>query len=429
MISITGGNLLADGAGSQAENAAATSASTTTGTAVDAPRAIMPDRPEVDMPALASARQTRLRTVVDDLDLDALVMLTAAGVQYASGYRSVGADLYASHQMAAVLTRDDCWLICPAGDSAAAADAGIRLDRIVPFGTFFFESVDESPLSTDVGRHPTLDAALRFVVGAIGSRDMRWGVEGLAPGHAVGDRVTLVDATAAIGRICARKLPGEVELIRYAARLTEAAMASAVEAATEGATEKEVADHVAAGMVAGGGSPRFIVAGTGPRSALSDSFATRRSWQRGEVLRLDAGCVVDGYWSDLGRTVVLGEPSQVQLVRYEALLAGQDAAFEALRPGVTGRELFEAAVRTVNGHGLPYRRQHCGHGIGLEIYEAPMVSPAGDTAIDVGTTLCIETPYYELGWAGMMVEDTVLVTDAGFQRLNLTDRRLWVALP
>lgn len=398
--------------------------------AVDAPTPTLPTRPVVDQQALATARRDRLRRVIDEIGVHALVLLTPDAVQYATGYRSVGAGLYATHRMAAVLTADDCWLVCPAGDAGAAVDAGLPIERIVPFGTFFFESVDRSPLSENVGRHPHLEAAVRYVVGAVGSAGsgaMRWGVDGLSTSHEFGDRVSLVDATDAVARARREKLPAEVDLLRYAALLTEAAMASAVAAAGAGMTEKEIADHVAGVMVAGGGEPRFVVSGTGTRSALSDSFASERTWQPGEILRFDAGCVVDGYWSDLGRTVVLDTPSQVQLVRYEAILAGQEAAFELTRSGATGRSLFEAAVRTVNARGLPYRRHHCGHGIGLSIYERPSVSPAGDAPIPTGSTLCIETPYYELGWGGMMVEDTVLVTESGYERLNETDRRLWVA--
>ena len=392
---------------------------------VAAPAPVVPRRPVVDQTALAEARRAQLRAELVASEYDVLVLLERESVHYATGYRSVGADLYGTHRMAALLTADDCWLVCPTADAPAAMDVGFPLERIVPFGTFFFESVTDSPLSLTVGRHPSLESALRVVVGTLGAR-LSYGVESPVEGFALGDGVRLSDATAHVRRARASKLPAEVEILRYAAQLAEAGVATAVAAAGSGATEKEIAGQVAAVMVAGGGTPRFVVVGSGERSALSDSFASDRAWGRGEVLRFDTGCVVDGYWSDIGRTAVLGEPSHVQTVRYSALLAGQEASFELARPGVTGRELFEAAVRTVNGHGLPYRRQHCGHGIGLSIYEAPAVSPAGDTAIEAGTTMCLETPFYELGWAGMMVEDTVVITPGGYERLTCTDRGLWV---
>ncbi|MGH9100623.1 MAG: M24 family metallopeptidase, partial [Acidimicrobiales bacterium] len=90
-------------------------------------------------------------------------------------------------------------------------------------------------------------------------------------------------------------------------------------------------------------------------------------------------------------------------------------------------ELFAAAVTEVERHQLiPYRRHHCGHGIGLEAYEPPLIGPTVDQALEPGMVLCFETPYYELGWGGMMVEDTVVITDNGCELLSVSDRSLRV---
>lgn len=89
---------------------------------------------------------------------------------------------------------------------------------------------------------------------------------------------------------------------------------------------------------------------------------------------------------------------------------------------MAAEELFHRAIEVVEQTGgpNPYRRQHCGHGIGLEVYEAPIVRPDSPTPLEPGMTFCFETPYYELGWGGMMVEDTLVVTDDGVRLL--TDR-------
>jgi Xaa-Pro aminopeptidase len=87
--------------------------------------------------------------------------------------------------------------------------------------------------------------------------------------------------------------------------------------------------------------------------------------------------------------------------------------------------LFDAAVSAVEEAGLrPYRRHHCGHGIGSSVYEPPIVSPAASTPLVPGMVLCLETPFYELGWGGMMVEDTVVVTDDAYRMLTRSDRSL-----
>ena len=161
--------------------------------------------------------------------------------------------------------------------------------------------------------------------------------------------------------------------------------------------------------------------------ALADARPTDNALAPGQLLRFDVGCVYNGYWSDVGRTAVRGEPDELQERRYTAILAGEERQLEMLRPGVHARELFDAAVEVVEEAGLtPYRRHHCGHGIGMEIYEPPIVAPGWDETLDADMTFCLETPFYELGWGGMMVEDTVVVTENGHERLTLSDRDLRV---
>lgn len=103
---------------------------------------------------------------------------------------------------------------------------------------------------------------------------------------------------------------------------------------------------------------------------------------------------------------MLGEPDALQAGRYEALLAGEQAELDALRPGIEASAILDLAVRTVEQRGVaPYRRQHCGHGIGSDVYEPPIVNGSSATPLAEGMTFCLETPFYQLGWGGIMVED------------------------
>jgi Xaa-Pro aminopeptidase len=224
------------------------------------------------------------------------------------------------------------------------------------------------------------------------------------------------------------KVPGEVDRLEAAAHLAEDGIARAIDEAGPGVTERDLASIVASVMSAGGGIPRFVVVTSGERSALSDARAADRALQPGDLVRFDVGCTVDGYWSDIGRTAVVGGPDPLQARRYAAILAGEDAQLDTLRAGVTAGSLFDVAVAAVEAGGLlPYRRHHCGHGIGTAVYEPPSVAPAGAAeALEAGMVLCLETPYYEIGWGGMMVEDTVVVTAGGHRRLTRTDRSLRV---
>lgn len=387
----------------------------------------IPPAPAVDLTKLTADRTARLREALAEAPFDAVVLTTPESILYATGYRSVAGALFRAHRMAAVVTAGDCWLVCPAADTAPAVDGGLPADRMVPFGRFYFESAEPTPLTSAADRHPDLYAALETAIKAAGA-GLRYGVEGLAAEPALAAAAggaTVVDATGWAGQVRGVKLPGEVELLRYAAVLAEAGVRAALEIAEEGVTEQALAEAVAATMVAGGGEPRFVVATTGPRSALADAHPTGRGWKPGELARFDVGCLYAGYWSDIGRTAVLGDPDARQAGHYAAILAGLDEQLAMTRPGVAAAEVFDVAVRTVEREGIvPYRRQHCGHGIGLAVYEPPIVSPGVVTALEPGMTFCFETPYYNLGWGGMMVEDTLVVTGEGVDLFTRSPREL-----
>ncbi len=95
---------------------------------------------------------------------------------------------------------------------------------------------------------------------------------------------------------------------------------------------------------------------------------------------------------------------------------------------MSGAQIFDRAVAVVeqNGGPVPYRRQHCGHGIGLTTYEQPIIRPGEDGVLAPGMVFCFETPYYELGWGGMMIEDALVITESGASRLTDEVRDLTV---
>jgi Xaa-Pro aminopeptidase len=382
------------------------------------------DVPELEVSGgdLAAARLGRLREELAGAPYDALVLTSPEGVCYATGYRSVAGQIFAGHAMAAVVTEDEVWLVCPAADGAAAVDAGVDPERIVPYGRFYFAG--DGPATAMSDRHAGFPDALAGPLRRL--RGRRLGAEGPAA-PLVAELAGAVDATDWMLGVRAVKLPGEQALLRAAARLAEDGIEAALAAARVGVTERELASAVAAAMVVGGGEPRFVVVTAGPRSPLADAFPTDRPCQAGDLLRFDVGCVYQGYWSDIARTAVVGEPTDRQRTRYDALLAGLHAELDTARPGVTAREVFRAAHRTVEAAGLaPYRRHHAGHAIGLSVYERPVVSPEATLPLAPGMVFCLETPYYELGWGGMMVEDTGVVTDAGFMLFTHIDRSLRV---
>jgi Xaa-Pro aminopeptidase len=371
---------------------------------------------------LTQARLGRLRAELAAAPFDAVVLTAPEDVQYATGYRSVAGQLHRSHPMTALVSGDRVVLVAPASEAAPAVDAGIAADDIVPFGRFYFAGRGAVAEMSD--RNADFAAALKEACGLVGNG--RVAVAGDLPVEIGGQDAA--DAAAWMLGVRAVKLPGEQDLLRQAAQLAERGIEAALARAAAGVTERELATEVAAAMVEGGGTARFTVVTAGERSALGDAFPSDRALAPGDLLRFDVGCVYEGYWSDIARTAVVGEPTARQQAFYDALLAGVRAEFAQARPGVTAGAVFDAAVAEVERTGgpAPYRRHHAGHAIGLSVYEHPIVGPGRDTELAPGMVFCLETPYYELGWGGMMVEDTGVVTDEGFQLFTSIDRSLRV---
>ncbi len=385
--------------------------------------------------SLGAERQRRLRSELARSPFDVLVAASPANVTYASGYRSAAADIYPRHQMAALITMERCFLVAPCGEAVAAATAGVDPDDFFPYGTAFFESPGGThPITAMAGVHGTFAEALQAVAERLGVKHGTVGLDERALDAAAG---AALEAALSMCRITpasdwlfgvrAVKLPGEVACLRRAAALAELGIQRALDVARPDWTERQIASVIAQAMIEGGGTPRFLSVHVGPRIAQSDAHPGDAAWRPGDLLRMDVGCTVEGYWSDLARTAVLGKPDPLQRHRFDALLAGLQAELDAIRPGVTPASLFDLAVRTTRASGIPgYRRHHCGHGIGLEIYEPPQVAPGAEAPIVEGMVFCLETPFYEIGWGGVLTEDTLVVTADGHDPFSHSSRGLRV---
>ena len=399
----------------------------------NAPGARARDEPRT---ALVRLRAERLAGRLADAPFDAVLSLSGAAVDYATGYRSVSGAVHGVSGLAALTSSTATALAGPVADAAPAFDAGVPEDRYAAYGRFFFESDGGRARATQlVEQHIDLARAAAATVAENGLSTATIGIE-LAGATAELrqalaaelPRVAWLDASAWLAAVRAPKLPGEVDLLARSARSVDEAIAAAVDAARVGTTERELARVVARTMVDDGLEPRFVVVTSGPRSALADAYPTDRPIERGDLVRFDVGGTLEGYWSDIGRTAVVGDPTSKQTRIYDAILAGEEAELAMARPGVAARDVFARAVDVVQAAGgpIPYRRQHAGHGIGLTAYEPPIIRPDDAGVLEVGMTFCFETPYYELGWGGMMVEDLLVVIEDGCRRLTSLGRGLTV---
>jgi Xaa-Pro dipeptidase len=384
-----------------------------------------------DLRAIADRVRGKVFTACDQ-PVDIIISTDPTHVGYLCGYRSLLFDLMRDYRTAAVVTRDKAVLVTGASDVAAALEVLRDPACIYRYGLFFFESTGAT--GVDFSALPKLESAfpdaLRAAVAATMKPQHRVGLDCAHPWelqelkNLVGARS--FDARPAIMKARRTKLADEIEKIARAAAITERGLEKAFAHASAGVTELELSTIIAGEMRAGGGVPRFIVVTCGERSALADAYATPAKLRNGDLVRFDIGCTVDGYWADMARTAVVGEPTREQQQRYDALLEGEEAQRALARSGVSAGDMFKVAVERVRRGALPaYRRSNCGHGIGIEVHEYPTLNAANQAVeLEDGMVLCVETPYYQIGWGGMMVEDMIVIQSAGNECLTQLPREL-----
>jgi Xaa-Pro aminopeptidase len=197
-----------------------------------------------------------------------------------------------------------------------------------------------------------------------------------------------------------------------------------------GRTEREVGRDIADAIIAAGhATVNFIIVGSGPNGASPHHDVSERVIQRGDVVVVDiGGTMPDGYCSDCTRTYVVGADPDPEFARYYAvLLDAQKQACDAVRPGVTAQRIDAAArdVIAAAGYGAEFIHR-TGHGIGLEEHEEPWIVAGNDVALEPGMCFSIEPGIYLAGRHGARIEDIVVVTAEGVERLDTVSRELVV---
>jgi Xaa-Pro aminopeptidase len=224
------------------------------------------------------------------------------------------------------------------------------------------------------------------------------------------------------------KGPEELDRLAAAGAAADATYLDIVELPFEGRLETEVAADLARLLREHGHEQvDFTVVGSGPNGANPHHEAGDRRIQHGDAVVLDFGGLMYGYGSDTTRTVTVGEPAPQVREVHEIVRRAQQAAFEAVRPGVACEEVDRVAraVITEAGYGEQFIHR-TGHGIGVTTHEPPYMVEGEHQPLRTGMCFSIEPGIYLAGRFGVRIEDIVTVTDLGGQRLNNTDRALHV---
>ena len=390
--------------------------------------------------------QPRAQALMARDNLAALVATAPENVTYTSGFWAMsqwirrGPQAYAVHPAPGF--GEPC-IITTTGALDLVADQDPTVAAVQRYGFFVLE-VDAAAgldpvqerlrglLAQEDGGDPV--AALVKVLQARGLDGARVGIDeyGIPPAYLAKvrealPRTTFVPAWEVFRQIRAIKTPEEVARLRGSAQIAEKSIAAALAVARPGASELDLAAAFHTTTIREGASPVLGCIGTGPRSALPNAQPTDRRLVAGDVIRFDVGGRYRHYRADIARIATLGEPAAKVKRYHHAIRAGMLRAIEAMKPGARCADIFTLAVDTVRKEGLShYRRNHVGHGIGLDGYDPPNLTPSSTETLEEGMVLCVETPYYELGFAGLQVEDTVLVGKDGPVSLMATSSELRV---
>jgi Xaa-Pro aminopeptidase len=242
------------------------------------------------------------------------------------------------------------------------------------------------------------------------------------------DGVEMVPAGGRVEELRRVKDAGELAAIEEAAKLADEVWRWSAERGLAGRAEREVARAAEARLRELGADPSFpTIVAAGPSGALPHAEPGERVIGRGELVVFDMGAQLDGYCSDGTRTFATGDPGEEAISVYEVVREAQQASLEAIRAGVRGEDVDKVAREVIDGAGHGERFGHgLGHGVGLEVHEAPRLSLRSDDVLAPGEVVTVEPGIYLPGQLGVRIEDLVIVTEEGLRNLSSLPKELQV---
>jgi len=381
----------------------------------------------------------RVATVLDAADLAALVATSPGNVRYVTDFVSLTHAVSGTPHFAAC-GRHGTALVVPSADVPTVLSDRIDVTHVVCFGDV--RSALAGTTSSEARRvreivarvAPTPADALAAALSALGVESGAVGLDEsrLTPvgWRSIAERLPLCSLVPGAGSLAeARRVKGphEIECLQRALGIAEQALDDVIQALAPGMTERAAAALFDAGVLRRGAALRPGLVAMGDSTAIPAPWPGDRGLRSGDLVRLDVGCSFLGYHASVARTAVLGTPTPRQHAVHEGLLAGIDAALDAIAPGVGVERILHGARAAARARGLTgYETDHIGQGIGLEPYELPDLRRGAETVLEIGDVLRLGLFLIEPGWGGFGVAETVLVTRAGARVLNRSARGLVV---
>ena len=337
-------------------------------------------------------RIVRLRAAMEQNGLDAVILKSVTAIRYFSGFTSVDASVLITKNRSVLLTdfRYTIQAKAQAGDCCEIIEVGAKHNELLG-DIIKEENVSRLGFEEDFLSYAGYQAYEKF------------GVE-------------LVPFAKELHHLRIVKTQDEIENLQKAQAMADEAFAELLKVVRPGMTERRVAaelEYICAKLGSEGPSFETII-GSGPNGAMCHAVPGERQLQEGDLVVVDFGCLYHGYHSDMTRTFAVGKVDPFAEEIYNIVREAQSRALDALKPGITGKEL-DAIARdyiTEKGYGECFGHS-LGHGFGLLIHEEPRASVTGDTVFEEGMTITIEPGIYIEDKFGVRIEDCCVVTKDG----------------
>lgn len=351
--------------------------------------------------SVPSERITRFAGVLADKGLDTFFCSTAVTMGYLAGLHEEGGE----RLLVLALNKDGrCRLICPSLARTQAERSGISdiqtwRDGEDPMNLIRQLAADWGFSSVAVDDEMRASILLAF--------------QKTLPG------VAFIAGQPVLSELMTRKDPAELDALRRAGHAADQAFDIVKPLLKPGMTEWQVHELLSKAMQDGGGRPNFCIVATGAHSAEPHHMTDETVIQEGDVLIMDFGCIIEGYMSDITRTVCVGKPNDEQLKVYETVYRAHMAARSAIRPGVPAEDIDQAArqVITEAGYG-DFFIHRTGHGLGMRVHEEPYICAGNTVVLEAGNVFSIEPGIYLPGKFGVRIENIVAVTEGGHESMN-----------
>ena len=357
---------------------------------------------------MTDARLAALRALLDEHALDAVLISRSANKRYFSGLR-LGADEEANWPGTLFVTRDLRLVLADSRYTEQAEREAAGWEVVLTTGPI------QQDLPPILARHEI--GALGMEAAVVTHADWAALAEA-APGvelHAIDDELAPLRLI---------KSAEEIDAIGRACALTDACFAHLVEFVRPGMTEREVAWDLESWFRANGaGGLAFApIVLAGARAAMPHGQPSEAAVEPGNVLLIDFGCAVDGYRSDVTRTVFVGDvPDEIRRA-HDAVREAQQAAVDALAVGVNGQDVDAIARGRIEQAGFPAYLHGLGHGIGLETHEPPSLRASRPYTLEAGMVFSVEPGIYRPGVTGIRIEDIVVLEESGPRFLTMSPR-------